>query len=342
MMFIIISSVLLNLLILFNYRKISKIINIYDLPDDKLKLHKKKTAIIGGVILLINFSFIFLYQIFFLGDFLSIKLNQISFSEIISSLFFIFSYFLLGLYDDKYNLSPNKKILYSILIILLTIFLNENLIIKMLSISFIEKKVFFENFSYLFTIFCILILVNALNFYDGINGQSCIIFLICFIYLFFKSEMNYFYLLSFISILFIFLLNIKNEIFLGDSGIYFLTIILSLCLIYEHNIQNNIIYADEIFFLLLLPGIDLLRLTISRLSDLKNPFFGDRNHIHHLLIRNYSIFISNLILFILSVIPLILFVFFKLSFFLVSFIFLVIYVFLIKSLKSNDKKYNNR
>lgn len=342
MIFITISSLLLNLLIFFNYRKISRIINIYDLPDNKLKLHKKKTAIIGGIILLINFSFIFLYQIFFLGDFLSIKLNQISFSEIISSLFFIFSYFLLGIYDDKYNLSPNKKIFYSILIIILTIFFNEAFIIKMLSISFIEKKVIFENFSFLFTIFCILILVNALNFYDGINGQSCIIYIFCFSYLCLKSEMNYFYLLSLISILFVFLLNIKNKVFLGDSGIYFLTTILSLCLIYEHNIQNNIIYADEIFFLLLLPGMDLLRLTFSRLYNLKNPFFGDRNHIHHLLIRNYSILISNLILFVLCVIPLIFFAYFKLNFFIVSLIFLVMYALLIQLLKSNDKKYNNR
>ena len=342
MMFIFVFLVLLNLLIFFNFEKLSKIINIYDIPDNKLKLHKRKTAITGGLILVINFFFLFTYQIFFLGDFLSIKLNQINLLELISSLFFIFSFFSLGFYDDKFNLSPNKKFFYSIIIILICIFFNEKLIIKMLSISFIEKMIFFENFSYLFTIFCILILTNALNFYDGINGQSCIIFLISFCFLFFKSEMNYFYLITFLSVLFVFFLNIANKVFLGDSGIYFLSIILSLCLIYEHNIQNNIIYSDEIFFLLFLLGLDLLRLTIRRLSNFKNPFFGDRNHIHHLLIKNYSISISNLILFSLSIIPLILFSYLKLSFFLVSFIFLVIYGLLIQSLKSNDKKYNNR
>ena len=341
-MFIFIFLILLNLLIFFYFEKLSRIINIYDIPDNKLKLHKRKTAITGGLILVINFFFLFIYQIFFLGDFLSIKLSQINLLELISSLLFIFSFFFLGLYDDKFNLSPNKKFFYSIIIILISIFFNEKLIIKMLSISFIEKMIFFENFSYLFTIFCILILTNALNFYDGINGQSCIIFLISFCFLFFKSEMNYFYLITFLSVLFVFFLNITNKVFLGDSGIYFLSIILSLCLIYEYNIQNNIIYSDEIFFLLFLPGIDLLRLTIRRLSNFKNPFFGDRNHIHHLLIKNYSISISNLILFTLSIIPLILFSYLKLSFFLVSFVFLVIYGLLIQSLKSNDKKYNNR
>ena len=67
---ILIYSVLLNLIIFFNFEKLSKIINIYDLPDNKLKLHRKKTPIIGGVILAINFCFLFFYQIFFLGDFL--------------------------------------------------------------------------------------------------------------------------------------------------------------------------------------------------------------------------------------------------------------------------------
>ena len=339
---ILIYSVLLNLIIFFNFERLSKIINIYDLPDKKLKLHKKKTPIIGGVILAINFCFLFFYQILFLGDFLSIQITQISFVELLSSLLIIFAYFFLGLYDDKYDLSPNKKFFFSIIVTLIAIFLNENLIIKMLSISFIEKKIFFENFSYLFTIFCILILVNALNFYDGINGQSCMIFIVSFIFLLIKSEMNYFYFVVLISIFFVFVLNISNKVFLGDSGIYFLSLVLSLCLIYEHNIQNNIIYSDEILFLLLLPGIDLLRLTISRLSNSSNPFLGDRNHIHHLLIKKNTILVSNFILFFLSIIPIILFSYLKFSFFLVFFVFLFIYGLLIYSLKSNDKKYSNR
>jgi len=327
---------LLNLIIFFKISKLSKFFNIYDKPDNKLKLHKKEIPIIGGIILALNFSVLFFYQIFFLNEFLSIDLNKLNFLEIITSLLFIFGYFILGLYDDKINLSPNKKIFFSILIILLAISFNENLVVKMMSISFIENKIFLDNYAYFFTIFCILILVNSLNFYDGINGQSCLIFLISFSYLFIKSDMHYFYIISIILILFILFLNISNKIFLGDGGIYLLSIILSLSLIYEHNIQKNIIFADEIFFLLLLPGLDLLRLTLKRLLSFKNPFFGDRDHIHHLLINRYSLKVTNLILFLTSIIPIILFSVFTINFFLVFFIFLVIYVFLIKILKSND------
>ena len=327
---------LLNLIIFFKISKLSKILNIYDKPDNKLKLHKKNVPIIGGIILAFNFSILFFYQIFFLNDFISIDLNKLNFVEVVTSLLFIFGFFVLGLCDDKINLSPNKKLFYSIILILLAIFFNENLSIKMMSISFIENKIFFENYSIFFTIFCFLILVNALNFYDGINGQSCLIFIISFSYLLIKSDMHYFYIISIIVILFIFLMNISNKIFLGDSGIFLLSIILSSSLIYEHNIQKNIIFADEIFFLLLLPGFDLLRLTLKRLLSLKNPFFGDRDHIHHLLINKYSLNVSNSILFLTSITPIILFSVFNLNFFLVFFIFLSIYVFLIKYLKSND------
>ena len=327
---------LLNLIIFLKIDELSKILNIYDKPDNKLKLHKTNIPIIGGIILALNFSVLFFYQIFFLNEFLSIDLNKLNFFEIITGLLFILSYFTLGLYDDKINLSPNKKIFFSILIILLAISFNENLVVKMMSISFIENKIFLDNYAYFFTIFCILILVNALNFYDGINGQSCLIFLISFSYLFIKSDMHYFYIISIILILFILFLNISNKIFLGDGGIYLLSIILSSSLIYEHNIQKNIIFADEIFFLLLLPGLDLLRLTLKRLLSFKNPFLGDRDHIHHLLINRYSLKVTNLILFFTSIIPIILFSVFTINFFLVFFIFLVIYVFLIKILKSND------
>ena len=57
---------ILNLIILLNLKKISQLLNIYDHPDGKLKIHKAKIPLIGGFILIINFSIIFFYQILFL------------------------------------------------------------------------------------------------------------------------------------------------------------------------------------------------------------------------------------------------------------------------------------
>ena len=329
---------ILNLFFILNLKKISQIFNIYDYPDGKLKLHKAKIPIVGGLILAINLTLIFLYQILILKKFLIFDIENIQKLELISLLILIYGYFFLGLYDDKFHLNPLKRIIFSILIIFLAIFLNSNLIITNFSLSFYEKRIFFDNTSLIFTIFCILILINSLNFYDGINGQSCLIFLIFFFYLLFKSDVNLFYLICILLTFIVMLLNFKNMLFLGDSGIYLLGVILSISLIYEHNMKASIVYADEIFFLLLLPGLDLVRLTLTRVLNSKNPFLGDRKHIHHLLINKFSLTISNTILCCLSVLPVILFIFLKLNFLLIFCIFLTIYIFLIQFLRSGDRK----
>ena len=121
---------ILNLIILINLKKISKMLNIYDHPDGKLKIHKEKVPLIGGLILIINFSIIFFYQIFFQGSFLSLNIDYANNFELFSLLILIYSYFFLGLYDDKFYLSPFKKLLISILIIFTATFYNENLIIS--------------------------------------------------------------------------------------------------------------------------------------------------------------------------------------------------------------------
>ena len=72
--------------------------------------------------------------------------------------------------------------------------------------------------------------------------------------------------------------------FLGDSGTYTLAFIISYIIIKSHNIEE--IYPEEIFIILSLPGLDMLRLFILRIFKGKNPFHSDRNHIHHLILKN--------------------------------------------------------
>jgi len=326
----------INLKIFLNFKKFTEVINVYDALDKKLKLHKKKTPILGGLILIINYSIYLLFQLIFSDNFLSIPQKIFNIEGYLSILILIFGFFILGFYDDKNKLAPKNKLFFSILLILVSILLNQNLILNSFSLTIFTNKVFLNSFSITFTIFCIILLINALNFFDGINGQSCIFFIIVFSFLFFKSEMNYFYLLSILLILFILFLNLMNKLFLGDGGIFLMGIIASISLILEHNVQKNIVYVDEIFFLLLLPGIDLIRLTIIRVFKGRNAFFGDRNHIHHLLVNKFSIFYTNLILIFVSLIPIIMFLFLELNSFIVFFIFLILYIFIISTLRSHD------
>ena len=329
---LIITICLINLIIIFNINNISKIINLYDLPDKKLKFHKKKVPLIGGSILIFNIFFLILIEFIF-----QIKIFFFfqSLSEIFSFLLILLSFFILGFYDDKYKIKPSYKFFFSILISLFYIVINNNILIKSFSLSIYEHKIFLETFSVLFTIFCVIVLINSLNFFDGINGQLLIFSLLVFSYLLLKTNRYEFYIFIIIIIIFCLFLNLRNQIFLGDNGVYVLSGILITSIIYENNIYKNFLYADEIFFLLLLPGIDLIRLTFFRLIKKKNPFYGDRNHIHHLMIKKYSLLITNILLFLLSVFPIFLYNISELNSYAIFSIFLVIYVLLINNL-SND------
>ena len=287
-------SIILNLIIFFNLKKISQFINIFDIPDKKLKTHRIKTPLLGGTILLINIIVLTIYQLTFSREFLFLEEGLFKIRDIVSILFLVFSFYFLGLYDDKHNLQPLKKLFFSIIFVLISVTLNKELLISNFSLSFYESRIFLENFSIIFTIFCFIILMNSLNFYDGINGQSCFYLLIVFLYLLISSKRYEFYTFIIAILIFLLILNLMHRLFLGDNGIYVFSIILSVALIYEHNNYKNIVYADEIFLLLLLPGLDLLRLTITRLFKNKNPFYGDKNHIHHLLLKKFSLLNTNL------------------------------------------------
>ncbi len=329
MLSLIIIISLLNLFLVMNIKIISKLINLYDFPDKRLKTHKKKISLIGGTIVMFNIFFLlfidFAIQIKFFDFFQST-------TEIFSFLAVLLLFFILGFYDDKYKIKPYVKFFLSILISIFYVFTNKNIIVDSFSISIYEYRIFLEVFSVLFTVFCIIVLINSLNFYDGINGQLLIFFLIMFSYLLLKTNRFEFYSLIIIIILFCLFLNLSNQMFLGDNGVYVMSTILITSIIYEHNVYKNFIYADEIFFLLLLPGIDLIRLTVVRLINGKNPFYGDRNHIHHLMIKRYSLLITNIFLIFLSILPILLYNNFHLSFYAIFSIFLIIYVFLIKNL----------
>ena len=164
-------SLIINFLIAYNLNKIAYISNIFDEPDNKLKKHKSRVPLLGGIILTINFClFIFCY---FLNYYDYININ-FPIRNIISIFIFIFIFFFLGILDDKHNLKPENKFFTSIFISLLVLFLNKDLLIMNINFSFYNNPIFLGNFSYFFTIFCVIILINALNFYDGINGQSII------------------------------------------------------------------------------------------------------------------------------------------------------------------------
>ncbi len=88
-------------------------------------------------------------------------------------------------------------------------------------------------------------------------------------------------------------LNFQGKIFLGNNGVMLISFLLSIFFIKTYN-QFHFFLADEIFLLMLIPGLDMIRLFIQRLINKKNPFSSDMEHIHHYAIKIFPTYIVNI------------------------------------------------
>ena len=285
------------------YQKIAQIINVYDYPLNKRKIHKIKTPLIGGVFLLINIIFInILYFIF--NDFYFNDLNKI-FGGYDKYIIFLFSssiIFLIGFVDDKKNLNANLKFFLFILITTFSAHLDQNLLLETIVIKSWNININLLQFSIFFTVICFLLFINAANMYDGINLQSGPYFFGVYSYFLYQFGFNSFFLMILIVLSIFCLLNVKGKIFFGNSGIYLISFITSYIMIKQYN-TLGLISIEEIFLIMCIPGYDMLRLFFSRLYQKRSPFSSDRNHIHHVILKTRSIHFTQVFLFILNFIP---------------------------------------
>ena len=200
-----------------------------------------------------------------------------------------------------------------------------------------KKTYYFNEYSLFFTILSFLLLANAINMYDGINLQLILFCLFVFIIFISKGFLTIFFALFSISFIFLGILNFQNKVFIGDSGCFLISAILGSTFIYQYQNYDNFLFGDEIFLILLIPALDMLRLFISRIIEKKHPFKGDLNHLHHKVekhVKNKNLTV--LITTCLCVLPSFL-IFFELKTYNILIINLIVYFGLILFLKI--KKY---
>tara|TARA_Y100000389_G_scaffold86118_1_gene82843 strand:+ start:880 stop:1869 length:990 start_codon:yes stop_codon:yes gene_type:complete len=266
------------LIILKNKNLITKHLSLLDIPSER-KIHRKPTPILGGLIcfvLLLNF---YLITYFYEGHFLNFEYLVIS-----SVLFFI------GIYDDSRDLNAILKLILVGLCFyfFLINFANFNLIyLNIMSLNILINT---GKFSTIFTILCLLLLINASNMIDGINGLFIGVNTMLFIYLFYTYDFDGNFIFSIIFILLLsFYFNFKGVYFMGDSGVYLISSIYGLSLIEAyHSASSSLKSIEEVFILLIIPGLDMFRLFLERILNKKNPFKPDRNHFHHLLKKKFN------------------------------------------------------
>jgi len=294
--------IVFNIFLFLFKNKISSIVSIIDKPDNEKKIHKYDAHVIGGTIIFLNLILLFLIFIFTQQEDI-FNPKYFNSSKLIISFFLMsFAIYMLGMYDDKFDLSPNIKLFATSLIFLIAIKIDPTLQIQTINFSFSDKVFYIDEFSILFTLFCFLIFLNAFNMFDGINLQICTYSI--FVFLIFILN-NFFTYISIIFIIFLinyYALNIKGKNFLGDGGNYILSYIIAYLFIKSYNIEG-LFTSDEIFLIMLVPGLDLLRCTIIRLFRGGHPFRGDREHLHFLSIEKIGYLKTYIVIQLLIIVP---------------------------------------
>ena len=271
--------------------------NLVDLPH-KRKIHTKPTAYTGGIAISLALAISII-----IFDF-----TDNSFNVIISIAFLIS---LVGLIDDIFNLNVGGKLSLQIIPIFYIV-IQENLNLNHLG-NYDYFKFELGSFSIIFTLFCVLFLINSFNYFDGLDGTLSFasISVLSILYFIYPDQNFRFFLIIisipiFIFILFNFAIFKLQKIFLGDSGSLLIGFIISFILIYLGS--NNLIHPILLAWVIVIFVYEFLSINFIRLKIKKNPFKAGQDHLHHLLFKktksilvtNLFICLSNLILFMLG------------------------------------------
>ena len=139
------------LIISLNYylKKFSLLLSYTGEPHQRF-VEKNTVPMSGGIILLLSFLFYFNNFIFQLH------------------IYFVLI-FLIGFFSDiKIISSPIKRFLLQILLVIVFVYLRD-IQITTTRIEFLDYFLNYKIFSYLFVVFCMMILINGTNFIDGLN-----------------------------------------------------------------------------------------------------------------------------------------------------------------------------
>jgi len=273
--------------------KISRRKNLMDEPSVRSS-HLRKIPNLGGIAIFYSIGICasaFAYELFDLYKFL--------FASLVILLY-------VGVMDDIVVMRAYKKLVAQIVVSSLIVIGSDIRIRNLFGIFGIHEIAYW--LSVIFSIVTFIILINAFNLIDGIDGLAGGYSLICSalfgISYYRLGEYNYpLVILSVViigAVLAFLYYNLSNyrvsKIFMGDTGSMLLGFLLAftgICFIDifidkklpnipRYHLQSAPVIAVAI---LILPIVDTLNVIIVRLCQKKSPFEADKNHIHHKLLK---------------------------------------------------------
>jgi UDP-GlcNAc:undecaprenyl-phosphate GlcNAc-1-phosphate transferase len=257
---------------------------LFDAPDAR-KLHNVPIPSLGGLGI-------------FAGLVISILLS-IPFSGAPEFQYFVASalvIFFLGMKDDILVLTPIKKLLGQFIAAFILMQKGGVKIESMFGVLGFQQIP--EAMSVTLSIFTIIVIVNAFNLIDGVDGLAATVGIVTTsvfgIFFFNAGELSY-SLLAFIttgSLLgFLIFNHAPARIFMGDTGSLLLGMVNAILVV--HFISSagrptsplHLEASPAIgFSILMIPLFDTMRVFSLRILARRSPFSPDKNHIHHLLL----------------------------------------------------------
>ena len=295
-------SVLLARLVIPKILAIAIRYSLYDISDDKRKIHTGAIPRIGGVSFTpcILISMLFVIGIFYM--FVGGAENHGYYPNIPEFSFFFCGLLLMylgGIKDDLIGMRYRTKFIFQIISSLFIVFsgLYINDFHGFFGIYEISPLIGIP-----LTVLVLVFIINAINMIDGIDGlaSGISIFALCIYGILFFIQGTWFYsALAFstigVLVIFFFYNVFGNEkkgqkLFMGDSGSLTLGLILGfLAIRYAFHTSNTINPIGNVLVIavspILLPMLDVVRVMLLRAKRHKHLFSPDRNHIHHKLME---------------------------------------------------------
>jgi len=277
---------LVSFLTLFSISKFSYNYKFLDVPN-KRKIHSNPVAYTGGLAL----CCIYIFSIY-LFDFSNQKL------DLILSIAFLIG--IVGFIDDKYDLNTGGKLSLQIFPIIYLI-LQESLTLNQIG-DYDYFKVELGTFSIPFSLLCVIFLINAFNYFDGLDGTlsfSSVSVLCILIFLTLNNNTHLFLIIIMMPILIFLCFNFSifnlPKLFLGDSGSLLLGFIISFTIIYLAN--QKVVHPILLAFSISIFAYEFLSINLIRIINNKGIFRAGLDHLHHILLKkNKSLLLTNFLI----------------------------------------------
>jgi UDP-GlcNAc:undecaprenyl-phosphate/decaprenyl-phosphate GlcNAc-1-phosphate transferase len=270
--------------------KVFKKRNFFDLPGGR-KIHTVHTPSMGGLPVFIGFA---------LAALIWMPWEQLSEIKYVLSALGIM--FIIGFRDDLINLRAIQKLLGQLAAAMIIVAICDIRLMSFYGLFGVYELS--SVWSYGISVFTIIVITNAFNLADGIDGLAGSIGIIASIFFgtwFYLTGFDAFALVSFALagglLAFLHFNWAPSKVFMGDTGSLFIGFFLSIVTIkfIESNYSIDPIsslsqwqfqaFIGTVVAILIIPLFDTFRVFVRRMLKGKSPMHPDKTHIHHILLR---------------------------------------------------------